>query len=244
MGEEVKELIPMAARDVMKEALEFYGSIEEITIQSDEQNEGAGETRKQIKRYLKDLDKKRKEIVDPMNKEVKAVNNEFRPVTDSLKNADTKLGAAMGNYYAECERKREEEQRKRDAEAAEKERKAQEKAEKEMQKAEEYREEGREEMAEKAEARAETAIAAAEEVTSDIVENTAKQSGHGMRIDYVATVDDLDSAVAALLAQQMYRDCVEVDLKALEKMQKAAKGKMEIAGISWKKKYTTITRTA
>ena len=80
-----KELIPKDATDLISKALEYCESIKEITISNDAENAGAAKIKVAIKTHLKSLEAMRKGIVDPLNKEVKEKNNEFKPVVGALK---------------------------------------------------------------------------------------------------------------------------------------------------------------
>lgn len=85
------------------------------TIDCPEMYEAAAEDLKAVKTKWKDIEAKRKEIVEPLNKAVKAVNDLFRAPLDYLTQAESVLKGALLTYDAEQERLRKIEQERLEA---------------------------------------------------------------------------------------------------------------------------------
>lgn len=239
---EVKSIVTTEVRALMNQALEFVGTIVEVKPKTDAEYQNAVELCRVCKKHINDLESARKDQVKPLNDEVKAINGEYSTVTTRLLNGETVLKRAMSVYAQEQERKRIEEQRKRDAEAAEARRKAEEAARKEAEKAEAYRQQGRDDMAEKADARVEAHIDRAVNTVAVEVESTAKAAGASYRKDYVFTIVDKRAAILHCIDNPMFADHVALDVKALEKIAKASKGKLVIPGITVRETLTPIVR--
>lgn len=105
----------------MKEALQkfeplkadialFVSPVKNLRVIDFQSSDQAIEVAKQIKGYLKDLDKKRRELVDPMNQQVKAVNEYVRSLEAPLLAAETHVKAQLNAFAYEQEQKRREEQ--------------------------------------------------------------------------------------------------------------------------------------
>lgn len=77
--------------------------------------EAAADDLKAVKAKFRELDAKRKEIVEPLNKAVKAVNDLFRPPLDYLTEAESVLKGALLTYDQEQEAKRKAEQERQEA---------------------------------------------------------------------------------------------------------------------------------
>jgi DNA repair exonuclease SbcCD ATPase subunit len=236
------ELIPRTSIELMEAALEYLNSIREIIIKTQPEYEEAASVCKQIKGHINTLEKNRKELVEPYNKKVKAINDKYKEVTTKLQNGDGHIRQAMSAYYQEQERKRQEEQRKLQAEADEKRRKAEEAARKEAEKVEQYRQEGREEMAQKAEARMETAVEVATTTVAPEVEQK-KVSGISYRTEYECHVKDHKAAVLFCIDSPNFVGTVLIDIKAIERAAKAFKGKLSIPGIEIIEKKIPIVRS-
>ena len=238
---ETKELIPLSSKNLIEEAVKFLGDIQEIKIENDQQYNNALELCKSIKSKANGLEKDRKVIVAPLNQDVKTINAEYKSVTLKLDNAERRIKSAASVYWSEKERKRLEEQRKRDAEAEEQKRKAEEAARKEMEKEQSYREQGRDDMADKAAARAETHIDRATNTVALEVEKM-KVSGVHYRTDYEVQVLDKRAAVNDLMASNNFSEHVIIDVKAIAKVAKAFKGKLNIDGLKIIEKKTPVVR--
>lgn len=98
------------------EAQQRFLGITEITIPDDEHYQIGTSLLQQAKGYHRRLDDERKKLVGPLNEQVKAINDMFRPFTDRLSVFESKMKMAMGEYL----RKKENDRRKalKDAEEA------------------------------------------------------------------------------------------------------------------------------
>jgi hypothetical protein len=202
-----------------------------VKFSNDQEYENGVELCRSIKQHIKVIDDDRKIIVKPLNDQVGEINGECNGVIRKLQNAETVIKSGMGQYFQAKERKRIEDQRKLDAEAEDRRRKEDEKVRKEQGKAETYREQGCDKMADKAEARAATAKTIASSVVAPIVQNTAKVSGTTFKKVYKVSVVDQKRAVEAMLMNDILFQYVSIDIKGLERLVNAQKGRIEIDGI-------------
>jgi hypothetical protein len=231
------DLIPSEIKERIVGALKYWEGVKDIKVTTQEEYDSTVTVCKNLKGGVKLLEDKRKELVKPLNDQVNEINAAFKEPRETLENGEHKLKLAMAAYYAEQERLRIEKQRKLQAEAEEKARKEKEKAAAELAKAEAYREQGREEMAEKAEARAETHVDRADNTVVETVQNTAKTSGVSFSTFYKANVIDLKAYLAHVLSSDasfgQLAPTIVVDLKILEKIQKAMSGAYMVPGVSF-----------
>lgn len=235
-------LIPQSSLVLMENALKYLESIKLITIKTEQEYENSASACKEVKAHINSLEKDRKALVNPYNKKVKAINEHYKTVTTKLTNGERQFKGAMSVWYQEDQRKKQEERRKRDAAAEEVRRKAEETARKEAEKAVRYRIEGRNKMAAEAEARMETAVlVSVDTVASEVEEKNV--SGISYRTDYVCEVEDLKAAVNYCLDNPMFKAHVILDIKALERVAKAAKGNLGIPGIKVIEKKTPVVRS-
>jgi hypothetical protein len=224
-------LIPVETKEKIEKALEFFYTLKEVKFSNDLEYENGVELCRSIKQHIKVIDDDRKVIVKPLNDQVGEINSECNGVIRKLQNAETVIKSGMGQYFQVKERKRIEDQRKLDAEAEERRRQEEEKVRKEQGKAETYREQGRDKMADKAEARAATAETIASSVVAPIVQNTAKVSGTTFKKVYKVSVVDQKRAVEVMLMNDILFQYVSIDIKGLERLVNAQKGRIEIEGI-------------
>lgn len=224
-------LIPVETKEKIEKALAFFHSLKEVKFSNDQEYENGVELCRSIKQHIKVIDDDRKVIVKPFNDQLGEINGECNGVIKKLQNAEAVIKSGMGQYYQAKERKRIEDQRKLDAEVEERRRQEAERVRKEQEKAETYRDQGREEMADKAQARAETAATIASTVTAPIVQNSAKGSGTTFKKVYKVAVVDQKKAVEAMLMNDILFQYVSIDIKGIERLVNAQKGRIEIDGI-------------
>lgn len=93
------------------------GSASVEKIESQPQYENAALLTKEIKRLGKNIEDKRKELVGPLNAEVKTINDLFKEPTTRLDSIERNLKTVMLGYQKEQEAIRIEAQRKADEEA-------------------------------------------------------------------------------------------------------------------------------
>ena len=110
-------------------------------------------------------------------------------------------------------------------------RQEEERARKEAEKVQKYTEQGRPEMAEKAQARMDTAQNISQNIVAPIVQNTAKVGGTTFKKVYKVNVLDLKMAVKSCLENDILSNYVDLDVKGIERLANAQKGKLSIEGI-------------
>ena len=242
--EKLTALIPAEDHDFLDRVLEYWKTVEDIEIKTQEQYDNAAKICIELADNRRTLDKRRAELKSPWDQKANYVQSQFKAVIDPITNGEKKLKNAMAIYHAEEQRKIEEANRKKEAEAAEARRKAEEKAAAETAKAEEYRKQGREELAEKAEARAE----AAEEKATTTVAVTEELRTTGKGISYITDykanlVDKIAFLRYALDKMNLYLQQVSVNVKPYEAMQKQFNGSLKIPGIEFIKTNRVAARS-
>lgn len=238
----VNALIPQERKEQIAAVIEYCNSVREITISNQQEYQGAAGVIGDLKKRLRDLDEAKKGVTKEWAEKKKIVDAHYKAVSDAVSNVVSKINSAMGAWYAAEQRRLAEERKKVEAEAAERQRKAQERAEREMQKAEQYREQGREEMADKATARAETAIETAETAVAPEPEDTTKVQGTSMKKVWSAEVVDVGTAAAHCLSKPELAAFVSIDTAGLVKLQTTLKGTLQIPGVTFSSRFTTVSR--
>ena len=76
-------------------------TIEAVEVASDDALKTAGDLRSTADRFCKTIEAKRKEHVDPLNKIVKTINGEFKPITILFEGLLSKLDAKIIPYQRE-----------------------------------------------------------------------------------------------------------------------------------------------
>ena len=236
-----KELIPLEARLLIDNALEYIGTITEITVREQAEYDNAVNLCKQIKVLSKRLDEERDGIVRPLNSQVKDVNAEFKTVTDKLDNGERRIKSAMSIWFQEQERKRIEAQRIAQAEADKVARIAAEKAAAERRKQEEYEAQGRQDMADKAAARAELQEDRAINTVAQVIE-TPKTAGVSFRSKFICSIENKRDVVEHCIKNPHLEHLVMINIKEIEKLADSTKGAMRIPGVSYVETKTPIIR--
>jgi hypothetical protein len=236
-------LIPVTMQNKIKDALEFFNSLKNLSIKNATQYDNAVNLCKDVKVKIKELENDRKDLVAPYKDKASAIDKEYKAVRDKLENAEKVIKNGMEAFYQEQERKRIEEQRKLEAEAEAKRLAAEKKAEEERLKAEAYRMQGRAEMAAKAEARAETAEEKAANTVVQVVENTAKVQGVTMIKKYEVTVTSQETAIKNLAANPALHQFLIIDIAGIQAAVNKAKGLVSLpAGLMLHEKFQSSVR--
>ena len=241
--EDIKDLIPLTAQEKIQGALTFFNSLREIKISTQEEYDHSTDLLQNVKTTINGLEADRKAIVQPYDTKTRAVNAHYKVARDKLENAERVLKTGRAQFFAEQERKRQELQRKLQAEADEKARKEAEKAEAERKKAEAYREQGRLDMAEKAEARADRALETAQSVIAPVLEKTSAGAGSSMTEVFKCTVENEKMVILWCLENFDFVTCVELNLKALDRLVNSKKGMVTIPGAKVFKTFQERVRT-
>lgn len=107
---------------VEKKVNKAIATAESVVVTSDEEMLEAGELRKTFKELGKEIDVRKKEITDPLNKALKSARALFAPLEEGFDKATDILSRKMLTYQNEQERKRrkEEEEANRKLEEAQK----------------------------------------------------------------------------------------------------------------------------
>lgn len=235
------ELIPQDAIDKVVAAVDYLAGIEEVKVNTDEEQARAATFVGELKMYSKDIVARRQEITAPYKEKATRIEKAIKPVLDAIDNGIQKISTAVITYQREVERKRLAEQRRLEAEAEEKRKKEQEKAAAELAKANTYREAGREDMAQKAEIRAETHIDAAVTTIAAVVEKP-KIAGTSFVETWKAEIKDKKMAIAAMINDPVLLQHVDINIAAVEKLQNAAKGALPVPGIEFTKSFQMRNR--
>lgn len=91
-----------------------------IEITDDDEAVMATDSLSKIKKFQKSIETERKQAVQPFNELVKRVNTMFKPISDSLDDAERIIKEKIGNYAQEKEKRRQKEEQKRLEEFAKK----------------------------------------------------------------------------------------------------------------------------
>lgn len=150
--------------------------IEAFTIDSAELHQEAGEELRKIATMRREMDEERKTLVDPLNKEVKAVNDLFRTPIGYLERAETMLKQKIANWVRAEQERLERERAEREAQM----RAEQERLQKEAAAA-----------AAEGDAEAASAIEAAAAVAVAVPVKAQKVNGVSTAIDWTAEITDL-----------------------------------------------------
>ncbi len=81
---------------------------ESVVVSTDEEMLKAGELRKEIKDLGKEIEARKKEITDPLNKALKSARDLFRPLEDGFATAEKLLTGKMLSYQKKQDDKRKE----------------------------------------------------------------------------------------------------------------------------------------
>ncbi len=194
---------------------------ESYVIDCPEMYEAAADDLKAVKAKYKAIEAQRVEIVGPLNKAVKAVNELFRPPLDFLEKAETTLKGRLIAYDQEQERLRREEQARLEAER----RAEQERLRREAEEAARVEREAR--------LKAEAEARAAREALAKIEDEAARKAAEEAAREAQAKADAEAEAAAeraAIMAEQ-------ADIAELAPAAYVAPVKAEVAGLSTRQKY-------
>jgi hypothetical protein len=235
------DLIPAEDQKSLESAVAYLDSIKELKVSSDDEENNAAKVVTQLKKDVRALILRRKELVKPHKASSDLIEARYRTVVPKLEGAIKTIGRGVIDYHAEKQRKADAAEKKRQAEADAKADREQEAARKEVEKAKQYDEDGRTEMADKARVRAGEHIEAATTQVAPVEKRVAPE-GASFPAKWVPTVEDTTKAVTAMLKNPVYFQFVTIDLKGLEKLAKNLKGNIDIPGITFKKDYDMRNR--
>jgi hypothetical protein len=98
------------------EIAKFVSPVKTLQVTDFQSSQQAIETAQKIKGYIKELDGKRRELVDPLNKQVKAVNEYVRSLEAPLLAAEAHVKNQLNAFAFEQEQRRRAEQARIEAE--------------------------------------------------------------------------------------------------------------------------------
>lgn len=239
-----KELIPVESKNLIKEALNYLGSIQEITITNDGEYNNALEVCKDVKRKSTKLKTDRKLLTDPLYKEQKAIKAEFDVITDKLDKFESTSKTAMFNYDQKKKIAIAAENKRLEAKAAEERRKAAVIVEKEAEKVKEYEGAGRQDLADNARIRQESAEAKVEQTVAPVITSGAPK-GASFRTQWKIDVEKsaMEEAVDFCLKNVPFKQYLTLDFKLLEKLADSTKGGMKVDGLYYYEKPVSSVRT-
>lgn len=248
MSEELSSLIPQTDREKLQNVLKDLESYKEVTVTNDTEWQNAVNKMAELKKVKKDLDKDRAAKVKPYKEKFDYINNNYNPIIkNSIGNAITVLDVAIGKYLRQKRIENEKIQAKRDAEAKKKREEEEQRARHDLEVANKLREEGKDASAEKREADAREHLDKAETTVAPVVEEITVAGTHFVEeyeASYIKPEDESKmNAVRCCLSNPILFPHVYIDLKALEKMQKSSKGKLQVDGIKFELKLRSRTRT-
>jgi hypothetical protein len=210
-------------------ALAIMTEVEALAVVDQPSAEFANGILKRVKSTAKETDENRRSWVDPLNAQVKRINDLFRAPLDILTRAESCIkGKLLAYQTAEEEKRRAEERRL--AEIAEKERQRLAK------------------LAEKAEARgdekrAEAFTARAEEVPVPVAAPPPKVAGLSYREDWRAELVSLAEVVkAAAAGNELALSFLTFDQGGADRKAKALKGAVGVPGVRWVCRKVAVSR--
>lgn len=264
------ELIPVEIQTEIENELTaiMSGSSEIVKIDNQPQYDNAVQLTREIKRVAKRLEDQRKELVAPLNGQVKEINDWFKAPGTRLLNLEMDLKRVLQAYQQEQERIRIEAQRKADEEARrERERiEAQARAQREKEEAARRAEEDARRRAAEAANEAERAAALAEAeraakaaqaaaekanakeqiadmVVAPVVVQQPKTAGMATVTTWSVEVTDKKAFLAHCLNSNAL-NFIEIDTGAVTKVIQATKGAMTFPGIKATKTESLRMRSA
>jgi hypothetical protein len=102
-----------------KAIIGYRSRVDVLSISTDEDLGAAGKLLKEVRDYIKNIDRIRTALVKPLNDHVKNINDQFRPLTDASKETEDALSLKMKSYNDQQKVKRDAEAKAaRDAETA------------------------------------------------------------------------------------------------------------------------------
>jgi len=128
VNENIISLVEDRVKVIQADSEQLAADVEACCVVDQETNEKAAEYLGGIKARLKRVDELRKELTQPLNDQIKKINNMFRPRIEDLKKIEEAVKAAICRYMDEQEHKANEEARKLREQQEAEQKKAQEEA--------------------------------------------------------------------------------------------------------------------
>lgn len=216
--------VPESAFDIMAEARKLVSNEPVVSvIKTQDDYDYFGGLLKQLKERMRELDKLRKTVTEPLDQAKKAVIAEFKPMEQECIDIESGIKRAMSDYLREQDRLR----RLAQAEAEEKARKERARLEERARKAAEA---GKDEKAQEL-------AATADSVQAAPVQQQAKTAGVAAAKTYKVEVTDMKAFVAAAMQNPMLFKCLTVDQAQLNRLAKAMGSEWEVDGTVLKEDF-------
>ncbi|MBA7470152.1 hypothetical protein ES707_05430 [subsurface metagenome] len=242
MTNDSKELIPIQSKELVKEALDFCQSIAEIVIMTEDEYVNNCEVTKKVTNYSKDIDKKRKELLEPLKKQKAIINDYFNGVLNPIENLREKLRNSLTDYTEKQKQKRLEVKRRADAEAEKERQRLAAQAKRDKEKARKAAEEGKTKKAEAFQERSAVRQEMAEKVKPvEIPKEVPKVAGISYRTDWSAKVVDIEKFIAYCLQYKKF-EYLEINMSLLNKHATDFKDTIKLPGIEFCSTQVQVTR--
>src|SRR5690606_11674268 len=221
--------VPEQTKIEIQSVADMADEVKSLVITDNNQYQHAANMLSQLKERGKLLEKKRKEITEPLDAAKKATMDMFRPANDAIADCERELKNRMGNYVREQERL----QRQREAEAAERARKEQEKLEAQAERA---RARGQEEKAQALETQAATAVAVVKPVEAP------RASGAHTRKAWKARLNNKMQLITAVAQGKASPELLEYNERAGNDMAKALTAPLNCPGVEAFEEIQVVSR--
>lgn len=213
---QVRELIPEYAQQDIAIALEFASKIRMVDIQNDDQYLEAGRVYRSLMASIDKLTANRRDITAQWTEPTELVAGHYRAVVEALQNAREHFAVALGKYYGKLVKRADSAESKSITDA-----------------------ESRRDRLLKAAAKAEPGQMAEVEAYSQVgdVIDAVLPEGLLFGATYRARVENLDSAVAACMANHELRRYVTVDVAGLAELYTRRRADLRVDGIEFSEHY-------
>ena len=239
---DIKELIPIQLKELVKEALNFCDSITKIMITTQKEYISNCELTKKVTGYSKQIEKERKALLAPFEQQKKEINIYFKTIQHPLSNLREKLRDSLEDYTEKQTQKRFAAQRKANAEAEKECQRLAAQAKRDEEKARKAAEKGKTKKAEAFQERSAVRQEMAEKVVPiEIPKEMPKVEGISYRTDWSAKVTDKEKFIAYCLQHEKF-DYLEINMSLLNIHAKGFKNTIELPGIEFCSTKIQITR--
>lgn len=212
------------ATEAERHALKLFQNSETVIVRNEADKHNAVEFVKTIKQAYKDLEAKRKELVNPLNAVKNTIQSMFRDPLDKLTMAENTVKKSILRYEEEQERIRREEQRKAEEKAR---REEEEKRRRLNERADRWEEKGKADKAESLRQEAEETV-----VQPPVVQSgSSKVEGTSIRETWKAEVTDLKALVVAVAEGRAPMTFIQANMTAINKTAVSMKDTMQFPGV-------------
>jgi len=239
------ELIPVQSKELVRDALDFCNAIIEVVITTEDEYLNNCELVKKVNGHTKKIDKERKVLLAPLNKQKDIINNYFNIALRPLRNLREKLRKSSVDYTDEQDQKRIEAQRKAETEAEKERQRLAAQAKRDAEKSQKAAENGDHAKAEEFHLRSTVRQDMAESVEPVFIpKETPKVVGISYRTDWSARVTDKKKFIEYCIhcTQDNKLEYITINMTLLNSFAKSFKDTIELPGIEFISKKTQVTR--